>query len=136
MRELSHGTRWVSIGAGAATLAAGLVVTATSADATSQPTIQIAQSQHHADAASCTGDRHYKGGYLTFTHCDNQHYRHTCHPQTGEAFGPLYAANGCSTQVYLYVSANDFICVNPQSSTGVLKKDYETYEITDNPGRC
>jgi hypothetical protein len=128
--------RWAAVGVGATAMAAGLTVTAMPTGASAKPATTVTQSQQHIVTASCTTARNYKGGYLTFTHCDDQYYRHRCTPQTGEAFGPLYAANGCSTQVYLYVNARDFICVNPQSSTGVLKRDYETYEITDNTGRC
>ena len=135
--------RWISVILGAATLTAGLAVGATQAGATEQSTIhitsaiQITQPLHYAAPASCTSDRHYKGGWVTFVYCDNQYNRHECSSgQNGDIFGPLYVANGCSTQVRIYTDTGVGLCVNPKSSTGVLKKDYTQYSITGDTGNC
>ena len=61
--------QWVTVILGAATLTAGLAVSATQAGATEQSTIhitsaiQITQPLHYAALASCTSDRHYEGSW-------------------------------------------------------------------------
>jgi hypothetical protein len=137
--------RCATVGVAAAALAAGLVVAAMPTGATTQPTIQItqaqAQAQRHMVTASCTGDRHYLGGYVTFTYCNNQYYRVACsRGTTGDIFGPLYAANDCDFQLYLYLTrpptGHPALCVNPRTSTGVLKRDYQSFFITGLTGNC
>jgi hypothetical protein len=129
--------RWTTVGVGAIALAAGLVVAAIPAGATTGPTIQVMQSQHYLAPASCTSNRNYKGGYATFTYCDDQFYRVDCSQGAkGDIHGPLYAANGCSTQLRMYTSSMTVLCVNPQKSTDVLKKNYGEYAITGDTGPC
>jgi hypothetical protein len=134
---LSKLWRWVTVGVGAIALAAGLAVAATPAGATPEPTIQVMQSQHYLAPASCTSNRNYKGGWATFTYCDDQFYRVECSQGAkGDIFGPLYAANGCSTQLRMNTSSMTVLCVDPRRSTNVLKKNYEEYAITGDTGPC
>jgi hypothetical protein len=129
-------------GMGATALAAGLVVAVMPASATGairHPAIQIAHSQRHVTAASCTTTRNYKGGSLTFTYCFDEYNRFECTiGSSQDIFGPTYAANGCSTQVNLYTSTTDKtpLCLDPERSTNVLKKDYEISKVTSRSGNC
>jgi hypothetical protein len=129
--------RRAAVGVSAIALAAGAVVAAMAAGAPAKPAAQVAQSQVHVVTAACTTARNYKAGYATFTYCDDQIYRVACHSGShGDLFGPLYAANGCSTQLRMGTANMDKLCVNPQSSTNVLKKDYDQYSITGDTGPC
>jgi hypothetical protein len=132
--------RWATVGMGTAVLVAGLAVTATSAGATTHIRVQVTQSQRHLlTPASCTSARNYKGGYVTVTYCDGAYNRYACSGSNSEnIYGPLYAANGCSTQVNLYLSTTDKtpLCINPNSSTNVLKQDYKLFVITHRTGNC
>ena len=123
--------------AAAAVLSGGLAVTATPTGATTQPTVQVTQSQHEViTPASCTTARNYKGGYATFTYCNGQYNREPCSGTWVTIFGPLYAANGCSTRLYMWTSGGYNLCVNPQSSTNALKRDYTSAEITRITSNC
>jgi len=138
--------RWAIAGVGTAALAAGLVVTAAPAGAAAKPTsqaaaiqttaIQTTQAPRQATAAACTTARNYESGYATFTYCGGDFNREPCTGTWVEIFGPKYAANGCSTRLYLWTSSGDNLCVNPLSSTGVLKKDYTSAEITRIGSKC
>jgi hypothetical protein len=92
-------------------------------------------------AAACTGNRNYLAGYATFTYCNGTKSREYCFvANNGAIFGPLYAANGCDTQLYLYLghttTGAPALCVNPRSSTGVLKRYYEEFVVTGHTGNC
>jgi len=134
--------RWAIIGAAAAALSGGLVVTAAQAGATARPTTQTTQAQHHAMLpATCTTARNYRSGYATFTYCDGHYSRYGCTAGNNAAiYGPLYAANGCSTQLFLWLthtlSGTPDLCVNPQSSTNTLKRYYEEFKVTSRTGNC
>jgi hypothetical protein len=77
---------------------------------------------------------------VTFTYCDDQYNRYSCEEgDFQDIFGPLYAANGCSFRLYLFLSTDEkgpALCVNPQSSTGVLKKDYRSFLVIGLTGNC
>jgi hypothetical protein len=133
--------RWISVGVGATTLAAGLTVAATPSGAATQPAIQITQSQRGITPDSCTGDRNYKGGSVTFTPCSGSIQRSGCSTgNNGAISGPLYAANGCSTQLWLWLthttSGTPALCVNKEFSTDTLKKYYEEFKVSTHTGKC
>jgi hypothetical protein len=93
-----------------------------------------------ATPASCAGNQ-YNGGKVTFTYCDGTRSKPNCfNGNNGAITGPSYAANGCQTQLYLYLghthTGTPALCVNPESSTGVLKKYYEEFVITSRTGKC
>jgi len=134
-------------GMGTAMLAAGLVVATTSAGATAEPTVQVAADQvtqvqqQPAVAVACTTARNYLSDHATFTYCGGSFHRTGCSAgNNGSLNGPLYAANGCTTQLYLWLthtlSGTPDLCVNPQSSTNTLKRYYEEFEVTNHTGNC
>jgi hypothetical protein len=115
-------------------LAAALTVTAGSVAG-----IGIA-SISSAAAASCAANQ-YNGSKVTFTYCDGTRTKEGCSSgNNGAITGPTYAANGCSTQLFLYLghtlTGTPALCVNPESSTGVLKKNYEEFKVTSRGGKC
>ena len=133
--------RFASVIIGATTLAAGLAFTASQAGATTQSTARITQSQHQLAPAACTTNRHYKKGVLTFTPCTGSPTTRNCSiGEYGEIFGPLYAANGCPTQVYLWlghtITGTPDLCVSPQTSTNVLARYYGEFQVTSRTGKC
>ncbi len=130
----------IAAAVGATLLALGIAGMPTAHASAASPATQITQSQHHA-TISCTGDRHYKGGSVTFTYCNGSHPRSSCQiGKNGSLSGPLFVANGCSFQVYLWThgpfSGTPQLCVNPQTSTGVIKQYYIEFEVTGHTGRC
>jgi hypothetical protein len=129
--------RLAAVGVAAAALAAGLVVTAMPAGAPAHRTIQVTQSQGHIVTASCTTARNYRGGWFTVTYCNGQYYRYACNiGDSGDLFGPLYAANGCVTQVAMHATDGYTLCVSPQTSTDSLHRDYDSYHIRSSTSRC
>jgi hypothetical protein len=140
-RNLSAKAR-IAAAVGATLLSLGAASATAAYASTASPETQITQSQHHAAAVSCTSDRHYRAGVVTFTPCVGAIVRTTgCRPQAGNTGGfPIYAANGCQTQLFLYRSnkpgGHVDLCVNPTSSTGVLHTEYRSFEISNRPGRC
>ena len=126
---------------GAAVLAAGLAVTAAPAGATMRPAAQVMQPQRLVASVSCKTDRHFKEDWITFTHCDGEYERIPCAPTpSGNPFGPLYVANGCPAQLWLWLgkspTGSPDLCVNPESSTGALHRDYNYYALTMNFKEC
>jgi hypothetical protein len=93
-----------------------------------------------AAPASCKSNQ-FNQGLVTFTYCDGTRSKPGCFTgNNGAIFGPLYAANGCQGQLYLYLghshTGTPALCVNPESSTTVLKKYYEEFVVTGRTGRC
>jgi hypothetical protein len=133
--------RWAAVGVGATALAAGLAVTAMPADAaTTQATTQITQSQRLAAPAACA-NKAYASGHVIFTYCDGTRTKTNCIVgNNGPLTGPEFAANGCDTQLYMYLGHTltgvPALCVNPRTSTGVLKKYYEEFKVTSHQGAC
>jgi hypothetical protein len=133
--------RWISVGVGATTLAAGLAVAATPSGAATHPAIHITRSQRGITPDSCTGRRNYLGAKVTFTSCSGGIQRSGCSTgNNGAISGPLYAANGCQTQLWLWLthttSGTPVLCVDKMSSTNSLKKYYEEFEVSTRTGKC
>lgn len=133
--------RQAAFGVVAATLTAGLVIAATQADASAKPAAQVTQSQQRIVPAACTTARNYKGGSVTLTYCDDSTTRSGCFTgNNGSLHGPLYAANGCQTQLWLWLtrttSGTPDLCVNPERSTNSLKKYYEEFKVSNATGSC
>lgn len=133
--------RWATISVAAAAAAAALAVAAMPTGAHANSTTQLTHSRGHIVTASCTTARNYSGGHVTFTYCDDAISRYGCFVgNNGAISGPLYAANGCSTQLYLYLghtlTGTPALCVNPGSSTNTLKRYYEEFVVTSHTGRC
>lgn len=90
---------------------------------------------------TCTGNRNYHSGSVYFTYCGGStSHTNGCRVQAGYLAGPLYAANGCPTQLWLYLADSPGgeidLCVNPYSSTGALHRDYNSYQVSNKTGRC
>jgi hypothetical protein len=133
--------RWAAVGVSAIALAAGAVVAAMPAGTHAKPATQVAQSQLHIVTAACTTKRNYLGGHATFTYCTGNIARTGCSVgNNGALSGPTYAANGCSTQLFLWLthttSGTPDLCVNPETSTNTLKKYYEEYKVAGGSGHC
>lgn len=93
-----------------------------------------------AAPASCKTNE-FNIGQVTFTYCTGIRSKLGCFTSNnGPIHGPLYAANGCQTQLYLYLGHTltgvPALCVNPEQSTTVLKKYYEEFVVTSHQGRC
>jgi hypothetical protein len=133
--------RWSVVGLAAAAMGAGLTLTAMPTGAHASQATRVTSSQDHIVTAACTTKRNYKGGTVTFTYCNGTTFRRGCTTgATGSLSGPLYAANGCQTQLYLYLthstSGTPALCVNPGTSTNTLKQYYVEYKIGSHTGRC
>ena len=133
--------RWAVVGVAAAALAAGLAVAAMPAGAPARTATQVTHSQGHIVTAACTTKRNYKGGTATFTYCGGSTTRVGCATgNNGSLTGPLYAANGCQGQLYLYLthstSGTPALCVNPGTSTNTLKKYYEEFKVGGDTHNC
>lgn len=78
---------------------------------------------------------------MTFVPCTGTPITKNCSTgNNGAIYGPLYVANGCSFQVYLWLShtitGTPDLCVNPGTSTNVLKRYYEEFRVSTHTGKC
>lgn len=107
------------------------------------PTAAHAARSAPAAAPRCTSNRNYKAGRVTFTACNGKTQRFKCSPGNNSSLvrTPLFAANGCEFQVGLWIkkgstSGTPNLCVNPRSSTDVLKKNYKQFKVLNNKHKC
>lgn len=119
------------------------MMAAAPAGASIPATTHAARSAHVAAPRACTTNRNYKPGRVTFTACDGKTQRFKCSPGNNSSLvrTPLFAANGCEFQLGLWIkkgstSGTPNLCVNPRSSTDVLKKSYKQFKVINDKNKC